>query len=336
MNISINLQNSHYEILVAAGAINHLPKYIDSNSKLLLVADSNIPKAIIEKVCSVVPVSKIYNVPSGEASKSIDEFKKLQCFLLENDFDRTDYILALGGGVLSDLAGFVAATYMRGIKYINIPTTTLSQIDSSIGGKVAVNFEGIKNIIGAFYHPHAVIIDTNFSANLPIRQFNNGLVEAIKAGLIGDEGLFQLLYTSITEDKVLENLEKIIKRSLLVKKLFVERDEKEKNLRKTLNFGHTIAHALESYFGLDKILHGEAVGIGMLKVSKDKPYYNQLYAMLDKLNISTNLDYDIDAIMTIVEKDKKVANGTLTEIFVDRVGEGRLSEITMAELKQYL
>lgn len=334
MNITINLQSSRYEILV--DSIKHLPRYIDNNCKLLLVVDSGVPDSIVEKVASIVPITKVYKVPAGESSKSIEEFTRMQHFLLKNGFDRTDYIIALGGGVVIDLAGFVASTYLRGIKYINIPTTTLSQIDSSIGGKVAINFEGIKNTIGAFYHPHAVIIDTDLSENLPIRQFNNGLVEAIKAGIIGDEKLFNLLYNSITKNTVKENIEKIISRSLLVKKRFVERDEKEKNLRKTLNFGHTIGHALESYFGLEQILHGEAVGIGMLMVSKDKPYYNKLLTMIKALDIETELEYDIDVIMALIEKDKKVANNTLTEIFADRVGEGRLSEITFNQLRIYL
>ncbi|MGL5438995.1 MAG: 3-dehydroquinate synthase [Filifactoraceae bacterium] len=336
MQISINLQNNNYKILVEKGSIEQLPQYITPQSKIMVITDTNMPESIIKQVIGLVPKSIFHKCPSGEISKSMEEFQNIHSLLLENNFERTDYIITLGGGVIGDLGGFVASTYLRGIKYINIPTTTLSQIDSSIGGKVAINFKGVKNIIGAFHHPEVVIIDTNLISTLPKRQFNNGIIEAIKAGLIGDKQLFELICQSAEENTLDDNIERIIISSLLVKKNYIERDEKERSLRKTLNFGHTIAHALESYYSLETLLHGEAVGIGMLKMSNGKPYYNKLLTLLKTLNIPTHLEYNIDEIMNLVQKDKKLSNELLTEAFVDEIGEVYLERITLEDFKKYL
>ena len=180
--------------------------------------------------------------------------------LLHLDFSRNDYIIALGGGVVLDLCGFVASTFKRGLHLINIPTTTLSMVDSSIGGKVAINHSKLKNVIGSFYHPDVVLIDPETLLTLPKRHFINGTIEALKTGLIGDEQLYRIFF----EDDYKEKYDEIIYRSLLFKAKIVMEDEKEQSIRKILNFGHTFGHAYESYFAMKYYLHGEAVALGIL------------------------------------------------------------------------
>ncbi len=225
----------------------------DCLTQIFILSDDAVPKCHQQTVQQQFPDSYLHIVKHGEGAKSFAVLEDCLTQMLRQNFSRKDLVIALGGGVIGDLAGFVAATYMRGIDFINIPTTTLSQIDSSIGGKVAINLDGIKNCVGAFYQPKMVLIDPLVLNTLPKRHFYNGLVEAVKAGLIQDEELFTLF----ERDEL--DIEQIIYRSLLVKKYVVEQDETEQGLRKILNFGHTIGHAYESYYQLHDYYHGECV-----------------------------------------------------------------------------
>ncbi|MEG0692382.1 MAG: 3-dehydroquinate synthase family protein, partial [Oscillospiraceae bacterium] len=244
---------------------------------------------------------------------------------------RKDLVVALGGGVMGDLAGFVAASYMRGIEFCNIPTTTLSQIDSSIGGKVAINLNGVKNIIGAFYQPSVVIIDHDTLTTLPKRHYNNGLVEAIKAGLIYDKGLYGLF---CADDEL--DIDEIIYRSLLVKKVVVEQDETEQNLRQILNFGHTIGHGIESVYGLGELLHGEAVAIGMLPMIEDETIKESLKKVYDRLSIKSEIDYDKEKVYDVMTRDKKSNGSSITIVKVKEIGKAKLCQINKQDLKNYI
>jgi len=264
----------------------------------------------------------------GETSKSLESFGKCQEFLLKKQFSRSDLIIALGGGVIGDLAGFVASTYKRGIDFISIPTTTLSQIDSSIGGKTAINFAGVKNVVGTFYQPIAVFIDIDTLASLTTRHFNNGLIEAVKAGLIKDKSLFELF----EKDKI--DIEEIIYKAIVVKRDIVIVDEKELGIRKILNFGHTIGHGIEAYYHNSVYYHGEAVALGMLKVIEDSEIKQRLINVLTKLNVATDINYDKDVVYKYILNDKKIHNNSISLVRIKAIGESYLQEISLDKLKE--
>jgi 3-dehydroquinate synthase len=260
MIINVKTESSSYDITLKRNAINEVNNILDIKGKALIVTDSGVPEEYSKIVASQIKDSVIYTFPQGEQSKNFETYSALLKTLAENNFDRNDCVIAVGGGVTGDMAGFTAATYMRGIKFYNIPTTLLSQVDSSIGGKTAIDFLGYKNLVGAFYQPNAVIIDPDVLKTLPKRQFNNGLCESIKMAATSDSELFKILEENNAEDII----DTVIEKSLLIKKQVVEEDEKETGLRKVLNFGHTIGHAIETVTGLEELYHGECVALGMM------------------------------------------------------------------------
>jgi 3-dehydroquinate synthase len=206
----------------------------------------------------------------GEQAKSIQNFQKILNFLADNNFDRTDIIVAVGGGVIGDISGYVASSYLRGIQFIQIPTTLLAQVDSSVGGKTAINILAGKNLVGAFYNPKGVIIDTTVLNTLPNREFKAGLAEVIKYALIQNKSLFSLLEKHAKEILLMDHkiIEEIIFASIQTKAQIVTKDEKENGIRAILNFGHTFGHAIEAHGKYKKILHGEAVAKGMKIASR--------------------------------------------------------------------
>jgi 3-dehydroquinate synthase len=229
--------------------------------------------------------------------------------------------------VVGDLAGFAASAYMRGIDFYNIPTTLLSQIDASIGGKTAVNFGGIKNIVGAFYQPKGVLIDPDLLMTLPERQISNGLAEAIKVALTSDEALFDIFENR----DVASNLDEIIIRALTVKKNVVEQDEREAGLRKILNFGHTVGHGIESGAGMSDLYHGECVALGMIPMCGEavRP---RLIAVLKKCGLYRDMAYDWDRIAAAAFHDKKADGGSVTVTTVSEVGRFEMKTLPCAEV----
>ena len=216
----------------------------------------------------------------------------------------------------------MASSYMRGIDFYNVATTTLSSIDSSIGGKVAIDYEGYKNIVGAFYQPKGVLIDLDTLKTLDARNVHNGLVEAIKTGLIGDKALFEMF----ENEDVMNNLEEVIYRSLCFKKRVVEEDEKEMGIRKILNFGHTIGHGIES-FKKGELLHGECVGLGMLKVIDDEKIKDRLRKVLIKYSLPVDTEYDEDRLMDIIRHDKKGKGDRIDLIKLKGIGEAVIETV---------
>lgn len=326
--LSINLEHCSYNIYLNRGILKEIYKYINLDRKVLIISDDNVPSAYIDIIKQQCKDVYTYIAKNGEDSKSLRVYEQINTYLLDNNFTRKDLIIALGGGVIGDLSGFVASTYMRGIDFIQCPTTTLSQIDSSIGGKVAINFNNVKNIIGSFYHPKAVFIDFNTLETLSNRHYNNGLIEAVKAGLIQDRNLFYMFENS----NFIDNIEEIIYKSLLVKKHIVEIDEKEKNERKLLNFGHTIGHAIESLTHMHDIYHGEAVGLGMIKIVGDNELRQRIISVLDKLECPTSIDIDIDKAMEIMKKDKKSNGNSISIIQLHCIGNAYIKDISYDEL----
>ena len=248
--------------------------------------------------------------------------------MLKGQFSRKDCVVAVGGGVVGDLSGVVASLYMRGIDFYNIPTTVLSQVDSSIGGKTAVNLAGIKNIIGAFHQPKAVLIDPETLRTLSRRQIVNGLMEAVKMGATSDAKLFALF----EQGNWKESMDDMIERALLIKKHVVEQDEKENHLRKILNFGHTIGHGFESV-AKGSLLHGECVAIGMLYMSSQE-VRERLLAIYQKLGfVVPNLtEFSKEALAEAISHDKKASEKGCSVVFVSEIGNGLIEEWSMQQV----
>ena len=314
MNIHMNLGENSYDILVKRGLLNEAGKNLDLARRVLVVTDSGVPEEYAKTVAAQCKEAVICTVEAGEDSKSLNGFSRLLEAMLTHNFSRRDCVVAVGGGVVGDLSGFAAASYMRGIDFYNIPTTLLSQVDSSIGGKTAINFGGVKNNVGAFYQPKKVLIDSDLLGTLPERQFSNGLAEAIKMALTSDCELFEIL-----ENKdISENLDEIIIRSLNIKKNVVEQDEKESGLRKILNFGHTIGHGIESA-NFQTLYHGECVALGLIPMC-DKSIRQRVIQVLRKCNLYNQIDFDWDAIKEAAFHDKKADGDTVTVSMVREIG----------------
>ena len=312
MTIHMDLGPDSYDIFIERGILAKAGQYLNLNRRALVVTDTGVPEVYAKALAEQCRNSVICTVETGEGSKSLTVFGQLMQTMLEHDFSRKDCVVAVGGGVVGDLSGFAASAYMRGIDFYNIPTTLLSQIDSSIGGKTAINLGGVKNIVGAFYQPKKVLIDPDLLKTLPPRQIANGMAEAIKMSLTSDKELFELLETQVIES----NLEEIILRSLNIKKAVVEQDEKEAGLRKILNFGHTVGHGIES---TSELYHGEAVALGMLPMCSEtlRP---RVVEVLKKSNLYRKLQYDWDRITQAAFHDKKADGGSVTVTLVQEPG----------------
>lgn len=330
MEMNIQLAEKTSQIYIERDCRLHLEKYISLDCKVMIITDEGVPKQYHEEVLKQCKDGYLFVAKQGEETKSLRVYEQILQKLLVLDFSRKDLVIALGGGVIGDLSGFVAGTFKRGMRFVSIPTTTLSQIDSSIGGKVAVNMGEVKNVVGTFYHPEAVLMDLNTLSTLPKRHYNNGLVEAVKAGLIGDAKLFELFEK--TED-IEKDVEEIIIRALQVKKNVVEEDEKEENLRKILNFGHTIGHAIESIYHLEGYYHGECVGIGMMMILENEEIKARLRNVLGKLNVPLSADYNVEDVIHFIKKDKKANGKYVTVVQVDKVGEAKLLPIEIESLR---
>lgn len=260
---NIHCQNYNIHINDWSG-FEHFINEIDASSLFVLV-DENTEKYCLHHLLEHVETAvHIIRIPSGEHNKNIESCQKIWSFLMRNGADRHSVIINMGGGVIGDMGGFCAATYMRGIRFVQMPTTLLSQVDASVGGKLGIDFMGFKNMVGLITEPAAVFIFTEFLSTLPIQQMKSGYAELLKHGLIADKNTYQKLSLNTT----LQNLdfEELVFESVMIKKNVTEKDPNEKGLRKILNFGHTIGHAVESYWmdSRTPLLHGEAIAIGMV------------------------------------------------------------------------
>ncbi len=328
MTLSMNLGADSYDIVIRRGVLREAAGHLKLDRKILVVTDDGVPAAYADTVCEGCRYPVKLSVPQGEGSKSFSVLEKLCHVMLEKGFTRTDAVVAVGGGVVGDLAGFAAAIYMRGIDFYNIPTTLLAQVDSSIGGKTAVNLEGVKNIIGAFHQPKKVLIDPDVLTTLPKRQLINGLAESIKMAATCDADLFALIENEDPE----ENIAAIIERSLAVKKFIVEHDEKEAGLRRVLNFGHTIGHGIESCEGLHGLYHGECVALGMLPMCAP-PVRERLLHVLRKVGLPTEMRFDPERIFEAVTHDKKLDGNELNLIFVPEIGTYEMRKMSLSDFR---
>ena len=244
--LTMNLGERSYDIIIKSGSLENLYQFARLDRRVAVVTDSGVPAQYAQMVADQCKDARIITVPQGEASKSFKILESVLRQMLDFGMGRGDLVVAVGGGVVGDLAGFAASIYMRGIDFINCPTTTLSMIDSSIGGKTAVDLGDTKNIVGAFWQPKLVIVDPDTLSTLPRRHYINGLAEAVKASLLADPELFAIFEKGDIDAQIGE----IICRSLRFKKGIVEQDETEQGMRKALNFGHTIGHGIEAVKGI--------------------------------------------------------------------------------------
>ena len=348
--LRINLKENSYDIIIEHGLLSELGALISKKfgkPKTFIVTDSNIAvhwlKQTIESLSAQGMSPKVLEVPVGESTKSFINLEKIIDQLLESKVDRDSVLIALGGGVIGDLAGFAGAVTLRGIKVIQVPTTLLSQVDSSVGGKTGVNVRQGKNLVGSFHQPSLVAIDTQVLQTLPSRQLFAGYAEVLKYGLIKDRSFFDWL--ELNGKKVLEG-DKLAQQfaiftSCRIKAEIVEADEKEKNLRAILNFGHTFGHALEAEAGYDgNLLHGEAVSIGMvlaIELSKSLGYLSgqdagRAVEYIRNIGLPTNINsiegstsWHPDGIIQHMQHDKKVSNGQLRFVLIKGIGEAYLT-----------
>ena len=335
--LTMNLGERSYDIILKNGALENLYQFARLDRKVAVVTDSGVPTEYAQRVADQCRESTIITVPQGEASKSFKILETVLRQMLEFNMGRGDLVVAVGGGVVGDLAGFAAAIYMRGIDFINCPTTTLSMIDSSIGGKTAIDLGETKNIVGAFWQPKVVLVDFDTLKTLPRRQVVNGLAEALKTGIIGDPQLFALFECEHPED----NIEQIVYRSLKFKKKIVEQDEREGSVRACLNFGHTIGHGIEAVKGIKGrrtvgLFHGECVALGMLPMIESKALQKRVRAVYRRIGLPTRTTYNKEKVLAEMLHDKKAQGGQITVIKVPGLGCWRAETIPVEGLRPLL
>ncbi|MFA5007077.1 MAG: 3-dehydroquinate synthase [Candidatus Izemoplasmatales bacterium] len=305
-----------YEVLIETGLLDRLSGHLDPDTFYVVVSDDHIPAAYVEKVTAACPNHIVIRFPEGEGSKSLAELGRIVDIMTDQCVRKDSCVIALGGGVTGDLAGFAAAVYLRGIPLIQIPTTLLAQIDSSVGGKVAIDTAKAKNAIGAIHAPVKVLIDPAVLKTLDRRQLAAGMAEMIKYGMIADKEFFHRIRT----EDVAADWEYFIYKSLEIKRRFVEADEFDEGVRRSLNFGHTYGHALEAYYEYKKYLHGEAIAIGMVMIVSNPEVRRELVECLRKYGLPTSDPVDIENLKMYVNRDKKNRKDLLSIVDVVDIG----------------
>ncbi len=328
MIIHINLSNESYDIVLERGSLKKADSLINLDRRVLVVTDSGVPSEYSEIVANMCKNHVKIILPEGEASKSPEKLFLLLEEMLRAGFTRHDAVVAVGGGVVGDISGFAASIYMRGIDFYNIPTTLLSQVDSSVGGKTAIDFMNVKNVVGTFYQPKKVIIDPEVLKTLSSRLISCGLAEAIKMSLTSDAELFNIFENC----DIYQNIDTIIERSLRIKAHVVECDAKESGLRKILNFGHTIGHGIESAVS-PMLYHGECVALGMLAMCSE-PIKERLIRVLKKAGLPTEYSFDKEKAMQALLHDKKSGIGGIDTVYVDKAGSFITQKMTAEEISQ--
>ena len=331
--LSAGKGDSRYAIHITNREISKtiLNNYLLKENKVLIITDSGVPKKYLSNLKKDIKVKNLYSLTlnKGEKSKSFKSYQNIINKLTELKFNRSDCLIALGGGVVGDITGFAASTYLRGISYIQIPTTLLSQVDSSVGGKTAINLSQGKNLLGAFYNPKLVLISTLFLETLSEVEYKSGLGEVLKYSLIGNKKLKRMIEDS--SQKIIKRdgatLKTIIEESIKTKSKIVTKDEKEAGIRAILNFGHTFGHAIEAYNNYKKITHGAAITLGMVIASKVSFYeghikdyqLDNIINMIDSLGLDTDHSkYNYSKLKKYMASDKKVKDGKLNLVLIDK------------------
>ena len=327
----IVLESSYGQLLDALAPV--LKGRNEKNVKICIVTDSNVAKIhkneVEEILKSGYSTVKTFVFESGEANKNLNTIEKLYEYLIINHFERNDLLIALGGGVVGDMTGFVAATFLRGIKFVQIPTSILAQVDSSVGGKVAVDLPQGKNLVGAFYQPKMVLIDPDVLETLPDRYVTDGMGEIIKYGCIKDRKLFDLLEKCGCYENLKEHLTDVIATCVDIKRRVVEEDEFDTGERILLNFGHTLAHTIEQHFHYERESHGEAVAIGMYQITKiaeekgltKKGEAEHIRKVLEAYKLPVKADVPLPQLTEAIKLDKKTLNNKLKVVLLHEIGD---------------
>lgn len=336
--VDVPQKELRYPLKIEKGILNHAGEQIIEifdGQKVVVFTDENVEKhhgkTLRKSLESKGLQLKMIVLEAGEQTKQLAKLSDLYSQLVDFNLTRSDLIVAFGGGVIGDLAGYVAASFLRGIQLVQIPTTLLAQVDSSVGGKVAVDLPEGKNLVGAFYHPDLVLIDPNVLETLTDETFSAGMAEVIKYGCIKDKTFFDFLNQLHTRKALMENIGDIIQRCCAIKRGVVELDEKDTSERMLLNFGHTLGHAIEAYYNYEKYTHGQAISIGMVEINRiaekkslsPEGSTEQIIHLLKQNQLPTTLDQpeDYDEILPLINRDKKNLNNQLTVILLDRIGE---------------
>jgi 3-dehydroquinate synthase/shikimate kinase/3-dehydroquinate synthase len=342
VKLQINTGNQKYPIIIGKNILKNLQKFLNENfinfKQCLIVADKNVPKKLINKILNSLPKKKIilHYFNATEKNKNQKSVNKILSILLNKSFNRNDCLISIGGGITGDTSGFSASIFKRGLKFVNIPTTLLSQVDSSIGGKTGINTRYGKNLIGSFYQPSLVISDIIFLKSLPKREIICGYGEILKHALIVDRKFFLFLNKNFSKilDQKSPLIEKVIFKSCSIKKRIVETDEKEMGIRKILNFGHTFAHAYEATLGYSKKLnHGEAVILGIKTAAKfsllnkilDIKDFRLIENHLTQLNLPRKINKffsikNLNQILSFMKKDKKNNTTKINLVLLKNIG----------------
>ncbi|WP_285016412.1 3-dehydroquinate synthase [Lactococcus garvieae] len=352
MRLNVNLPEHPYDIIIKKESLLEVGRWVAQlwqQQKVVLVTDDNVEPLYGREVASQLRSEGFevftFTFPAGEASKNLSTVEKLWEFCAQQGLTRSDGVIALGGGVVGDLAAFAASTYMRGIHFLQIPTSLTAQVDSSIGGKTGINSNYAKNMMGTFAQPDGVLIDPEVLKTLEKRDFREGIGEIVKCGLIADKQLWARLNEIQNADELLQEAAYFIRAACEVKRKLVVEDEFDQGTRLYLNFGHTIGHAVEAYAGYGQVMHGEAVAIGMVQISKvaerkglmPEGLTAQIKAVLQKFQLPQTYEpWDEAALFEILSHDKKARGKMIKIVLVPEIGQTQIHEISLQEMKEYL
>lgn len=340
ITVEIPVNETSYTLKIEKQLLNKAGKEIAqifNGSKIMVVTDETVHgyygETVLNQLKAVGYDVQCIVLPPGEQTKTFSSMPDIYSQLIESGLTRSDLIIALGGGVVGDITGFAAATYLRGISFVQIPTTLLAQVDSSVGGKVGVDLPEGKNLVGAFYHPALVMIDPLVLATLTDESFADGMAEVIKYGCIKDQSFFTHLAECSSRSEVMEQIEWVIETCCTIKKEVVQADEKDTSERMLLNFGHTLGHAIEAYYNYEMYSHGQGVAIGMVELSKiaeeksltKSGTTEKIISILEKYHLPTQLvePKDYTEILSYIKKDKKNFEGSLNVIILDKIGKAQ-------------
>ena len=334
MKLTVNLGKNSYPIYIENGIIKSADEYISQifkGQKIMIISDDNVFPLYGQKVMDSLKNYECHSLvlPHGEPTKSFQSLPQIYTAMLDAKLTRSDLVIALGGGVIGDLAGFAAASYLRGIKLIQIPTSLLAQVDSSVGGKVAVDLPQGKNLVGAFYQPKMVLIDPDVLDTLPEHFIKDGMGEVIKYGCIKDADLFVRLCAHSSFEDLKPELAEIIARCVDIKRIVVEADQFDTGERMLLNFGHTLAHTIEQYYNYERESHGEAVGIGMYQITRmaeEKGLTapgcsDQIKKALEIYGLPSCCGLPVADLTKAITLDKKNLNGNLNVVLLKEIGD---------------
>ena len=350
--VHVDLGSKSYDIEIERGLLPHvgvkIKTLLPKAEKIAIITDSHVGPlyaSLLQESLEKEGVAvAVLTFPAGEESKNLQTLGFLYNGLAEAGLTRSDAVVALGGGVTGDMGGLAAATFLRGIAFVQIPTSLLATVDSSVGGKVAIDLPGGKNLVGAFYQPKAVFIDPDLLKTLPVRYLHDGLAEVIKYGCIMDKELFMRLEKIQNDTELLTRADEIIETCCNIKARIVEHDEFDTGERMLLNFGHTLGHAVEKTFRFDKYSHGEGVGIGMVLLTRrseklaltESGVADRIAALLQKFHLPVTVDMQQEDFLQAIALDKKKRGSHLTLILLKKIGESYLQKVEFGELAQFL